>query len=90
MAFDGIRPSVVGRQDERQVVVEPLHELTEQRRFRRPARAAIDSIQSRLGDVESGRLSLAPTIDPEGALSLAGAPEKAGGLSLDDEQNDPR
>ena len=70
--------------------VEPLHELTEQRRFRRPARVAIDSIQSRLGDVESGRLSLAPTIDPEGALSLAGAPEKAGGLSLDDEDNDPR
>lgn len=62
--------------------VEPLHGLTKRLGFKRSARLAIDSIQSRLGDVEAGRLSLAPTIDPEGALSLTGDPEKAGGLSL--------
>ena len=65
--------------------VEPLHELAKRLRFKRSAQGAIDSIQSRLGDVESGRLSLAPTIDPLGALSLAGDTDKAGGLSLDDD-----
>ncbi len=69
--------------------VEPLYEFTKRMRFKRSARVAIDSIQSRLGDVESGRLSLAPTIDPDGALSLAGDPEKAGGLSLDEEGDRP-
>ena len=64
--------------------VEPLFELAKKMRFGPSARTAIDSIQSRLGDVEAGRLSLAPTIDPDGALSLAGDPEKAGGLSLDE------
>lgn len=64
--------------------VEPLHGLAERGRFKRAARGAIESIQSRLGDVESGRLSLAPTIDPDGALSLAADPEKAGGLSLEE------
>ena len=65
--------------------VEPLHALTKRMRFKRSARVAIAGIQSRLGDVESGRLSLVPAIDPSGALSLAGDPEKAGGLSLDEE-----
>lgn len=64
--------------------VEPLHELTSRLGFKRSARVAIDSIQSRLGDVESGRLSLAPAIDPAGALSLIADPEMEGGLSLDD------
>lgn len=67
--------------------VEPLHGLTRRLGLKRSARVAIDSIQSRLGDVESGRLSLAPAIDSDGGLSLAGDPEKAGGLSLD-EQDD--
>ena len=64
--------------------VEPLYELSKQRGFKRPARVAIDSIQSRLGDVEAGRLSLAPNVDTDGALSLAGDPEKSGGLSLEE------
>jgi len=64
--------------------VEPLHALAGKRKFKRIARAAIDAIQSRLGKVEAGRLSLAPTIDPEGGLSVVGDPEKAGGLSLED------
>lgn len=65
--------------------VEPLHLLAKRLAFKRLARKAIESIQSRLGDVESGRLSLAPSIDPNGALSLAGNPEKTGGLSLEEE-----
>lgn len=69
--------------------VEPLYVLAKERRFKRQARTAIDSIQSRLGDVEAGRLSLAPNVDADGALSLAGDPETAGGLSLDENPEAP-
>lgn len=71
--------------------VEPLHILAERGKFKRTARRAIASIQSRLGNVEAGRLSLASTVDPAGALSIAGDPGKAGGLSLDknSEKGDP-
>ena len=62
--------------------VEPLHQLSKRLGFKRSARVAIESIQAKLVNAEAGRLSLSPTVDPDGALSLAEDPEKAGGLSL--------
>jgi HEAT repeat protein len=47
--------------------------------LKRAAREAIEKIQSRLGDVEAGRLSLSEVAQRDGALSLS---EEAGKLSM--------
>jgi HEAT repeat protein len=56
--------------------VEPLHELTRgffgNGQLRSAARKAVTLIQFRLGDVQTGRLSVVQTAPREGALSLAG------------------
>jgi hypothetical protein len=66
--------------------VEPLLALTKglrtSGRVKLLAQDAIRQIQSRLGDVEAGRLSLATPAEQEGALSLAGGADEAGALSL--------
>jgi HEAT repeat protein len=55
--------------------VEPLLPLTKgllsDGDLKRTARAAIDTIQARLGDVEAGRLSISELARQDGALSLA-------------------
>jgi hypothetical protein len=70
--------------------VEPLLALTEglgRAQLRQAARAAIGSIQSRLGSVEAGSLSLAEEHQLAGALDLATAPAalRVGALSLTEE-----
>jgi len=66
--------------------VEPLLALTRglrsSGRLKVVAQEAIRQIQSRLGDVEAGRLSLVTPAGEEGALSLAGGEDPAGALSL--------
>jgi len=68
--------------------VEPLLPLTRglgRAALRRSARAAIASIQSRLGDVDAGRLSLAEDTELAGAVALADALEESrGALSLEE------
>lgn len=56
--------------------------------LRRYVEAAVRAIQSRLGDVGRGRLSLAEEQGPQGALSLAGS-QGTGGLSLADASDRP-
>ena len=66
--------------------VEPLLLCTEgdaDRQTKKAAREAIAMIQSRLGDVDAGSLSLISTPEGEGALSMA---EQAGQLSEVDEK----
>jgi hypothetical protein len=62
--------------------VEPLLPLTKglgRGQLRQAARSAIASIQSRLGDVEAGRLSLAEDHELAGAVALADAEAPGGG-----------
>jgi hypothetical protein len=70
--------------------VEPLLPLAEglgRAQLRQAARAAIGRIQSRLGQVEAGRLSLAEERPLAGAVALAEAPAmRVGELSLADDE----
>jgi hypothetical protein len=68
--------------------VEPLLPLAEgfgRSQLRQAARGAIGRIQSRLGNVEAGRLSLAEDQELAGAVDLADAAARAGELSLAEE-----
>lgn len=73
------------------LAVEPLMPHTEglgNAERRQAARAAIGQIQSRLGNVEAGRLSLAAEHPLSGAVSLADTnSEAAGALSLSSERH---
>jgi len=70
--------------------VEPLLPLAEglgRAQLRQAARAAIGRIQSRLGEAEAGRLSLADERPLAGAVALADAPAvRVGELSLADDE----
>ena len=59
--------------------VEPLLKLVGGTTIKTSAREAIRRIQSRLGDVDAGRLSIVESADGAGSLSLAPEP---GGLSI--------
>ena len=73
--------------------VEPLLALTEgllaSPSVKQAAREAVASIQSRLGDAEAGRLSLAAPAEREGALSLSGDEPPGGELSLPERESTP-
>jgi hypothetical protein len=56
---------------------------------REAARVAVLQIQSRLGDAEAGRLSLAAPAEGEGALSLPGEERPGGELSLPGRESTP-
>jgi HEAT repeat protein len=73
--------------------VEPLLALTEglltSPSVKQAARQAVARIQSRLGDAEAGRLSLAVPAEGAGALSLPGEERAGGELSLPDKDAVP-
>jgi hypothetical protein len=61
----------------------PLTQALLDSQLRQAARNAVGNIQSRLGDVEAGRVSLAEAVGLEGALALADdAAVRIGELSL--------
>jgi HEAT repeat protein len=71
--------------------VEHLYDIarktTGNRKIKREAAHAIEAIQSRLGDVEKGWLTLSETDSQEGALSVIGETEE-GKLSLSGDEEE--